>query len=48
MTTAIALEASKGDLALALGLGFILLMISMALNILAHGLTAFGEPERRS
>jgi tungstate transport system permease protein len=45
MTTAIALEASKGDLALALGLGLILLMISMALNILAHGLTALGNSE---
>jgi tungstate transport system permease protein len=45
MTTAIALEASKGDLALALGLGFILLMISMALNILAHGLTSLTAEE---
>jgi tungstate transport system permease protein len=48
MTTAIALEASKGDLALALGLGFILLMISMALNILAHGLTSFTTNESQS
>ena len=48
MTTAIALEASKGDLALALGLGFILLMISMALNILAHGLTSFTTNESPS
>ena len=48
MTTAIALEASKGDLALALGLGFILLMISMALNILAHGLTCFTTNETPS
>ena len=48
MTTAIALEASKGDLALALGLGFILLMISMALNILAHGLTSLTSNESPS
>ena len=32
MTTAIALEVSKGDLALALGLGVILLMLSLAIN----------------
>ncbi len=32
MTTAIALETSKGDLALALGLGMVLLLISLLLN----------------
>jgi tungstate transport system permease protein len=32
MTTAIALETSKGDLALALGLGIVLLMISLIVN----------------
>ena len=32
MTTAIALETSKGELALALGLGFILIMLSLAIN----------------
>jgi len=32
MTTTIALETSKGDLPLALGLGFILLSIVLALN----------------
>jgi tungstate transport system permease protein len=32
MTTSIALEVSKGDLALALGLGFILLMLSALVN----------------
>lgn len=32
MTTAIALETSKGDLALALGLGFILLLIALGVN----------------
>ena len=36
MTTAIALETSKGDLALALGLGVVLLILVMALNIGAH------------
>jgi tungstate transport system permease protein len=35
MTTAIALETSKGDLPLALGLGFILLLIVLALNAAA-------------
>ena len=32
MTTAIALEVSKGDLSLALGLGFILLILSILVN----------------
>ncbi len=32
MTTAIALETSKGDLALALGLGLILIILSLAIN----------------
>jgi tungstate transport system permease protein len=32
MTTAIALEVSKGDLALALGLGIILLCLSLGVN----------------
>jgi tungstate transport system permease protein len=36
MTTAIALETSKGDLPLALGLGFILLSIVLALNSAAY------------
>jgi tungstate transport system permease protein len=40
MTTAIALETSKGDLALALGLGFILLTIAIAINALVMGLKA--------
>ena len=35
MTTAIALETSKGDLPLALGLGIVLLAIVLALNIAA-------------
>lgn len=36
MTTAIALETSKGDLALALGLGFVLLILILSLNALAY------------
>ena len=32
MTTAIALETSKGDLALALGLGIILIILSLGVN----------------
>ncbi|HTE14665.1 MAG TPA: ABC transporter permease [Burkholderiales bacterium] len=36
MTTAIALETSKGDLPLALGLGVVLLAIVIGLNLLAH------------
>ena len=36
MTTAIALETSKGDLPLALGLGVILLALVLALNAAAH------------
>ena len=35
MTTAIALEVSKGDLALALGLGMILLALSASINAAA-------------
>jgi tungstate transport system permease protein len=36
MTTAIALETSKGDLALALGLGVVLLTLVMAVNVGVH------------
>ena len=36
MTTAIALETSKGDLPLALGLGIVLLTIVLMLNAAAH------------
>jgi len=36
MTTAIALETSKGDLPLALGLGFVLIAIVLALNTAAQ------------
>jgi tungstate transport system permease protein len=42
MTTAIALETSKGDLALALGLGFVLLTIALVVNagVMALRMTA--------
>jgi tungstate transport system permease protein len=36
MTTAIALETSKGDLPLALGLGMVLVGIVIGVNLLAH------------
>ena len=38
MTTAIALETSKGDLPLALGLGIVLLTVVLVLNAAAHAL----------
>ncbi|MBU2980526.1 ABC transporter permease [Lentibacter algarum] len=39
MTTAIALETSKGDFALAIGLGFVLIGLSLTVNIAIHMLT---------
>lgn len=42
MTTAIALETSKGDLPLALGLGGVLLLLTLCLNALAQGIGHFG------
>jgi tungstate transport system permease protein len=38
MTTAIALETSKGDLPLALALGVVLMTIVLGVNALAQGL----------
>ena len=38
MTTAIALETSKGDIALALALGMILLAIALAVNVALMGI----------
>jgi tungstate transport system permease protein len=38
MTTAIALETSKGDLPLALALGLVLMTLVLAINLAAHGL----------
>jgi tungstate transport system permease protein len=43
MTTTIALETSKGDLALAIGLGGILIAIVIAVNALAWGARRLGE-----
>ena len=38
LTTAIALETSKGDFALALGLGFVLIGLALMLNLVIHTL----------
>src|SRR5881628_3783315 len=43
MTTAIALETSKGDLPLALGLGLVLIAIVFAVNALAWSIGRIGE-----
>ena len=43
MTTAIALETSKGDLPLAIGLGIVLIAIVIAVNALAWGARRAGE-----
>jgi tungstate transport system permease protein len=43
MTTAIALETSKGDLPLALGLGLVLITIVLGVNALAWGARRVGE-----
>ncbi len=43
MTTAIALETSKGDLPLALGLGLILLSVVLALNVLIAAVRRWRE-----
>jgi tungstate transport system permease protein len=41
MTTAIALETSKGDLALSVALGIVLMSIILGLNIVAFGLRSW-------
>ena len=43
MTTAIALETSKGDLPLAIGLGMVLIFIVILVNALAWGASRAGE-----
>lgn len=43
MTTAIALETSKGDLPLALGLGIILIVLIVAINAAAWGVRIWSE-----
>jgi tungstate transport system permease protein len=45
MTTAIALETSKGNLALALGLGVVLIVLALAVNLLALGLRDVARPQ---
>jgi tungstate transport system permease protein len=45
MTTAIALETSKGDLPLALGLGLVLLLVVLLLNLLVSGVRRWRERE---
>lgn len=42
MTTSIALETSKGDLPLALGLGIVLLALTLLINALAFGASRIG------
>ena len=43
LTTAIALETSKGDLSLSLSLGIVLLCIVFIVNIIAHFLKSSAE-----
>jgi tungstate transport system permease protein len=43
LTTAIALETSRGDFALALALGFILIALALVVNLTIH---ALGQTER--
>lgn len=43
MTTAIALETSKGDLPLALGLGILLIGLTILINIAAYGARLMGQ-----
>ena len=43
MTTAIALETSKGDLPLAIGLGLVLMTIVLGVNVMAWGVRRLGE-----
>jgi tungstate transport system permease protein len=43
MTTAIALETSKGDLPLAMGLGIVLISLVIAVNGVAWGVRRYGE-----
>lgn len=43
MTTAIALETSKGDLGMALALGIILMLIALGVNLAAGGLRSLAE-----
>ena len=42
MTTAISLETSKGDLQLALGLGAVLMSLTLTVNVAAYGVSRLG------
>lgn len=46
MTTSIALETSRGNLSIALGLGIVLLIISLAVNSLLYGLRVTARKSR--
>jgi hypothetical protein len=46
MTTAIALETSRGNLPMAMGLGLVLIAIVIGVNALAWGVRRFGELRR--
>jgi tungstate transport system permease protein len=48
MTTAIALETSKGDLPLALGLGLVLLLAVLLPNVLVAGVRRWRQREEGS
>jgi tungstate transport system permease protein len=48
MTTAIALETSKGDLPLALGLGLVLLLVVLLLNVAVAALRHWRQHEEGS
>jgi len=43
MTTAITLETSKGNLGMALGLGIILIGLTVGINAVAMAVTRFGR-----
>ncbi len=47
MTTSIALEVSKGDLPLALGLGLVLIFLSLCINMGVHSLQTVGRRWQR-
>jgi len=43
MTTAIALETSRGELALALALGLVLMVLALTINAAVHGIRMSAE-----
>jgi tungstate transport system permease protein len=46
LTTAIALETGKGDFALALGLGFVLIGLTVSVNLIIHVLSGTERESR--